>query len=70
MGTMEYQIKSIEQLFVAYAFENDRICRKDAESTQHEIVKELYRRLKVSLDMLETANEAEAKKIYQQFIEH
>ncbi len=67
---MEYQMKSIEQLFAAYAFENDRICRKDAEITQHEIVKELYRRLKVSLNMLETASETEAKQIYKQFIEH
>ncbi len=67
---MKYQMKSIEQLFEAYAFENDRTCHEDAESTQREIVKELYRRLKVSLDMLETANEAESKQIYKQFIEH
>lgn len=67
---MNYKMKSIEQLFAAYAFENSRICREDAEITQHEIAKELYRRLKVSLNMLETANEDEAKQIYKQFIEH
>lgn len=67
---MNYRMKSIEQLFAAYAFENVLICRKEAEFTQREIAKELYRRLKVSLDMLETSTEDEAKQIYKQFIEH
>ena len=67
---MRYQMKSIEQMFRDFAYENDRASRTDAKATQKAIVLELYRRLKASLDMLETATEDEAAQIYKQFIEH
>ena len=64
-----YRTKTIEQLFCGYAFENDRACQKDADTTKRWIVKELYRRLKVSIDLLEEVQtEEEAKKIYNQFL--
>lgn len=67
---MRYQMKSIERLFLDFASENDRVNREDAKATQKAIVLELYRRLKTSLDMLETATEDQAAQIYRQFIEH
>ena len=67
---MNYEMKSIEQLFKDFAFENGRICCEDARNTQKAIVLELYRRLKDSLDRLEHADEDEAAQIYRQFIEH
>ena len=64
-----YNRKTLQQLFCGYAFENDRVCKKDAEVTKRLIVRELYRRLKVSIELLdEVQTEQEAKKIYDQFI--
>ena len=67
---MRYRTWSIRQMFMAYADENDRICRKDAETAQREIEKELRRRLEASLVMLRTADEAAARQIYTRFVEH
>ncbi len=67
---MKYRTMSLEQLFDAYAFENNRICKEDAEKTKKLITLELYRRLKASLDSLEFATEDEAAQICKQFIEH
>lgn len=64
-----YKVKTIEQLFCGYAFENGRTCKEDADLTKRLIVRELYRRLKVSIEFLDEAQtEQEAKKIYEQFI--
>ncbi len=67
---MKYRTMSLKQLFAAYAFENDRVCKEDAKKTKKLITLELYRRLKVSLDSLELATEDEAAQLYKQFIEH
>ncbi len=67
---MKYKTMSLKQLFAGYAFENGRICKENAEKTKKIITSELYRRLKFSLDSLETATENEATQIYKQFIEH
>lgn len=61
---MKYRMKSLEELFLAYQFENDRISKEDADVTKKLIVDELYRRMKYSIDMLENAEtEEEAKRI-------
>ena len=61
---------TIEQLFTAYQFENDRINKEDADITKANIVKEIYRRVKASFTMLDEATtEKQAKQIAKQFIE-
>jgi len=61
-------MKSLEELFLAYQFENDRINKEDANTTKRLIVDELYRRMKSSIDMLEKAEtEEDAKRILFQF---
>lgn len=67
---MSYDTKTMEQLFSAYAFENGRTCKKDAETTKAKIVQEVYRRVKASFDLLELDTEESAKQTYKQFIEH
>ena len=65
---MKYRMKSLEELFLAYQFENDRINKEDANTTKRLIVDELYRRMKSSIDMLEKAEtEEDAKRILFQF---
>lgn len=65
-----YQLKSLNKLFRIYADENTRIDKNDAAKTQELVRNELHRRLQTALTLLETATtEAEADKIYQQFIE-
>ena len=67
---MKYRTMTIEQLFKAYQFENDRINKEDAEITKALIVKEVYRRVKSSFTMLDEATtEEQAKKIAKQFVE-
>lgn len=60
---------SIEQLFKAYQFENDRLNQEDAMITKKAIVKEVNRRVEASFRFLEEADsEEEALKIAKQFI--
>ena len=67
---MKYRTMTIEQLFKAYQFENDRINKEDAETTKALIVKEVYRRVKSSFTMLDEATtEKQAIQIAKQFIE-
>ena len=67
---MKYRKMSIEQLFKAYQFENDRINKDDANITKALIVKEVYRRVKSSFNMLDDATtEEQAIKIAKQFNE-
>lgn len=66
---MKYRKMSIEQLFKAYQFENDRLNKEDAIITKDAIVKEVYRRVEASFRFLEDAkSEDEALKIAKQFI--
>ena len=66
---MKYRRMSIEQLFKAYQFENDRINKEDAIITKEAIVKEVCRRVEASFRFLEDAkSEDEALKIAKQFI--
>ena len=50
---MKYRKMSIEQLFKAYQFENDRINKEDAIITKEAIVKEVCRRVEASFRFLE-----------------
>lgn len=69
--SMRYKLMSMEQLFKAYQFENDRSNKEDAATTKKYIVNEVYTRVKKSFDFLEEAtSEEEAEKIFKQFIEH
>lgn len=66
---MNYRLSSIEKMFRMYQNENDRNNKEDAKITKSLITKELYRRLKTSLELLEEAEtEEEARDIYIQFI--
>lgn len=66
---MNYRLSSIEKMFRMYQNENDRNNKEDAYLTKSLITKELYRRLKTSLDLLEEAEtEEEAYNIYKQFL--
>ena len=63
--------KSLEQLFKAYQFENDRIDKKDAEITKALIEKEIRRRVNLAFILLDRVNtEKEVEQVYKQFIEH
>ena len=67
---MKHRKMSIEQLFKAYQFENDRINKEDADITKALIVKEVYRRVKSAFNMLDDATtEQQAIQIAKQFIE-
>lgn len=66
-----YMTKSLEQLFKAYQFENDRIDKKDAEITKALIEKEIRRRVNLAFILLDRVNtEKEVEQVYKQFIEH
>ena len=66
-----YMTKSLEQLFKAYQFENDRIDKKDAETTKALIEKEIRRRVNLAFILLDRVNtEKEVEQVYKQFIEH
>ena len=67
---MHYRTKSLEALLKAYAFENDRINKKDSETTKALIVNEVYSRIKDTFDSLEDATESDVQQIYKQLIEH
>lgn len=68
---MNYRMKSLEELLKAYAFENDRIDKKDSEITKNLIVNEVYVRIKDTFDLLENATtEVDAERIYKRLIEH
>ena len=65
---INYRTKSLKQLLDAYAFENDRINREDAETTQKYIVNEIYARIKDTFDFLDKG--ATVESVYKQLIEH
>lgn len=67
---MHYRMKSLKGLLKAYAFENDRIDKKDVETTKKLIVNEVYARIKDTFDLLEDATESDVQQIYKQLIEH
>lgn len=50
---MKYRDITTEELIKAYAFENDRINKSDAEITKKLIKKELKRRFEVTLKLLD-----------------
>ena len=65
-----YETKTMKRLFEQYQEENSRIDEKDKELTKKLICKEIYRRVKRSLDALDQAeSKKEAEQIYKQFIE-
>ena len=65
-----YETKTMKRLFEQYQEENSRIDEKDRELTKKLIYREIYRRVKRSLDALDKAeSEKEAEQIYKQFIE-
>ena len=65
---INYRTKSLKQLLEAYAFENDRINREDAEITQKYIVNEIYARVKATFDFLDDG--ATVESVYNQLVEH
>ena len=65
-----YETKTLKRLFKQYQEENSRIDLKDKELTKKLICREIYKRVKNSLDALDEAkSEKEAEQIYKQFIE-
>ena len=65
-----YETKAMKRLFEQYQEENNRIDEKDKELTKKLICREIYRRVKRSLDALDQAeSKKEAEQIYKQFIE-
>lgn len=65
-----YETKTMKRLFEQYQEENSRIDEKDKELTKKLICREIYRRVKRSLDALDKAeSKKEAEQIYKQFIE-
>lgn len=66
---MHYKMKSLEELLKAYASENDRINKEEAETTKKLIVNEVYARIKDIFDLLEVATESDVQQIYKQLIE-
>lgn len=63
-----YSCATLERLFRDYQHENSRANREEAETTQANITRELYRRLKNTLDGLDSAEtEEDAIKWYRQF---
>lgn len=52
-GNCEYRLWETEELINEYAFEMDRIDRKDRETTQRLIKQELKRRFSVTLKMMD-----------------
>ena len=65
---MSYRTKSLKELLETYSFENGRTNKEDAETTKAYIVNEVYARIKDTFDWLD--NEADAKSVYKQLIEH
>lgn len=49
-----YENRTIEFLFTAYQFENDRINKQDAATTKRLIRAELHDRINRALDILDT----------------
>ena len=65
-----YETKTMKRLFEQYQEENSRIDEKDKELTKKLICREIYRRVKRSLDALDKAEtKKDAEQIYKQFIE-
>lgn len=66
-----YETRSIESLFMAYQFENDRINKEDAAITKRLIRAELYERVNRALRILDTIDdEARVHRFYEkQFIQ-
>lgn len=65
-----YETKTMKRLFEQYQEENSRIDEKDRELTKKLICREIYRRVKRSLDALDQAEtKKDAEQIYKQFIE-
>lgn len=65
-----YETNTMKRLFEQYQHENGRINVKDKELTKKLICREIYRRVKRSLDALDQAEtKKDAEQIYKQFIE-
>ena len=56
---MNYRLKTLEQLFDAYSFENGRINKEDARVTKEYIKNEILTRVKESFKMLEDGESPE-----------
>ena len=65
---MNYRLKTLEQLFDAYSFENGRINKEDARITKEYIKNEILTRVKESFKWLEEGQNPE--QVYKQFINH
>lgn len=52
-----YETRSIESLFMAYQFENDRINKEDAAITKRLIRAELHNRVNRALEILDTIDD-------------
>lgn len=52
-----YETRSIESLFMAYQFENDRINKEDAAITKRLIRAELHDRINRALSILDTIDD-------------
>ena len=66
-----YENRSIESLFMAYQFENDRIIKEDAAVTKRLIKAELHARIDHALKILDTIDDdARVHRFYEkQFIQ-
>lgn len=66
-----YETRSIESLFIAYQFENDRINKEDAATTKRLIRAELHERINRALAILDTIDdESRVHRFYEkQFIQ-
>lgn len=65
---INYRTKSLIELLEAYAFENNRINKEDAEITKAYIVNEMYARVKDTFDLLEKRKDV--KSVYEQLVEY
>lgn len=69
MEKLIYKARTMEQLFRAYGFEQNRINQEDRKQTQELILKELRRRMDRALRLLGTCSgEEDAAHILEQMI--
>lgn len=70
MDKLIYEARTMEQLFRAYGFEQNRINQEDRKQTQDLIVAELRRRMDRALRLLGTCNgEEDAAHILKQMMD-